>query len=133
MPAVVAARPASDKDEGAMGPPVQIENIQNLSEGDQEFQRKVIEAYLADMEGLMDAIEDAAEARNGQALKEKAHEIKGTSANFGAWGAQQAAGRLERIGEVENLESARDGVESLKKELARVKRFFLEYLASLEQ
>ncbi len=79
-----------------------MEIIQSLrdiqEEGGSDLLSELVEIYRADVPSLIDAMRDAITSGDATALRQAAHTLKGSSANLGAEGLAEIAGRLELIG-----------------------------------
>jgi HPt (histidine-containing phosphotransfer) domain-containing protein len=65
---------------------------------DRQLLRELIELFLAECPGMIEAIGAAIAASDAAALRHAAHALKGSVANFGATPAVAAARKLEKIG-----------------------------------
>ena len=75
---------------------IDISRIQETSDGDIEFEIELIEMYLEDAKDHIGHIGTHISNNNSSGLKQSAHTLKGSSANIGAVGMQEAASHLER-------------------------------------
>ncbi len=64
-------------------------------QGDTEFVRELVDAYVADSAGCIDAIEAAADAGDVDAMVRPAHTLKSSSATLGAMTLSATARTLE--------------------------------------
>jgi two-component system, sensor histidine kinase and response regulator len=113
--------------------PVQIQLVQEISDGDPDFERELIDTFLADNEQHLLALESALRELNAEMFKREAHTIKGSSANMGAKGMREIASRLEQIGASGELDPAFQVLASMKSEFEQVCNFFESYLTSREE
>jgi HPt (histidine-containing phosphotransfer) domain-containing protein len=60
--------------------------------------RDLLEAFIEEIPQNLAELHSAFEAREGKAIAEAAHKIKGSSAYIGATNAKELAGKLEKMG-----------------------------------
>ncbi len=89
--------------------------------GDLEALRELVDVFLADAPSLLTRIDEAIDAKDARAVRATAHTLKGAVSNFAAPSATKAAARLQRIGEGNDLGSARAASDVLRRELERVR------------
>jgi PAS domain S-box-containing protein len=128
---------ADEKDNPSLPPPaprlpvpVNIQRLNDITDGDREFERELIEAFLADTERHVTDLESAVREEDGEALKIQAHAIKGSSANAGARRLEEIAVRLEEIRVEKESERARELIEDLRSEFERVREYLLDHMES---
>jgi len=128
---------ADEKDNPSLPPPaprlpvpVNIQRLNDITDGDREFERELIEAFLADTERHVADLESAVREEDGEALKIQAHAIKGSSANAGARRLEEIAVRLEEIRVEKESERARELIEDLRSEFERVREYLLDHMES---
>jgi len=112
--------------------PVQIERIQEISDGDTDFERELILSFLSDMEPRFSALDTHVQEKNAEGIHQEAHAIKGSSANAGAKGMQEIAARIEIMGASGEMEAAPEALESLKSEFWQVRDFLHSYVKNLK-
>ncbi len=83
------------------------------SEGE-AFLREIVEIFLADAPGQIAAMRQALERKEGDALANAAHSLKGSSSNFGALRIQEDCRRLESMGRQGALEGAGTVIERIE-------------------
>jgi HPt (histidine-containing phosphotransfer) domain-containing protein len=76
-------------------PHLNLEHLQQISEGCREFERELIEIFLEDSHHHLQVLRQAIAATNLLQIYQTAHHLKGSSANVGASGVQSIAARLE--------------------------------------
>ncbi|MGH2401139.1 MAG: Hpt domain-containing protein [Candidatus Limnocylindria bacterium] len=93
-----------------------LEELRASVGGDTAFVRDLIEAYLADSAGQLEAIEAALAADDAEALVRPAHTLKSSSATVGAMDLSALARTLEMAGRAGSLgdAEARGAVERLR-------------------
>jgi PAS domain S-box-containing protein len=110
--------------------PVEIERIQEITDGDPEFEQELIESYLSDTRRRLAELESAVQEKNGEEVKRQTHTIKGSSANAGAKGLQEIARRMELVDAAETPGMALELLDDLKSEFERVNEYLQSYLDS---
>ncbi|HEY3329582.1 MAG TPA: response regulator [Capsulimonadaceae bacterium] len=86
-------------------------------EGDQELLLELIELFFEQSPGLKAEIEEAVEKRDSKALQNAAHSLKGSTANFAATAAYEAALRLEMMGRGNDFTDADEAYTLLEREI----------------
>jgi two-component system, sensor histidine kinase and response regulator len=74
--------------------------------GDGKLLRELIDLFLADCPRMVADVKSAIDAQDAEALRQAAHALKGSVANFAAASAVDAARRLERMGKDGDLSGA---------------------------
>ncbi len=113
--------------------PVEISQIKKLAEGDLNFERDLISAFLLDNEQRLQALESALQAMNLEILKREAHIIKGSCGHVGAKKMQEIACRLDQITTPAEADQAPGLFNNLKVEFEQVRDYFQDYLDSMAQ
>jgi signal transduction histidine kinase/DNA-binding response OmpR family regulator len=111
--------------------PVEIEQIQEVADGDVEFERDLIETFLSDSEEQIRRLEGALREQDAEEVRGRAHTIKGSSANVGAKVMQELAYQMERIGAGKELAQAPDVYSELKGAFEQAREFLQAHLRSL--
>lgn len=104
-------------------PPINLEYLNQVSEGDQDFESELIALFIDDANQHIQAAEMAAASRNFKALEREAHHLKGSSGNVGAQVMQSIASELEQAALQLSYESVADQILELKTGLAAVVEF----------
>ena len=112
--------------------PVEIEQIQEVADGDIEFERDLIETFLSDSEEQIRALEVALGEQDAEEVRGRAHTIKGSSANTGAKAMQELAYQMEKIGAGKELAQAPDVYSELKDAFEQARELLQAHLRSLE-
>jgi HPt (histidine-containing phosphotransfer) domain-containing protein len=98
---------------------------------DPAFVRELVETYLGDTPGLMEAIGLAVEADDAATLVRPAHTLKSSSATVGALRLSAVARELEFAGRAGTLEpSARALLDTARHEWTAVSEAFAAWLSS---
>jgi len=121
----------SQKKAPGLKKPVQIERIQEIADGDLDFEKELIATFLSDMEPHISALYRLVVEQDAEGVRAEAHAVKGSSANAGAKGMLELSNRLEIMGVSGEMESAPQVLENLKLEFEQVKHYFLSYIKDL--
>jgi HPt (histidine-containing phosphotransfer) domain-containing protein len=101
--------------------PLDKDALFELVDEDPEFLQQLIQTFQADCSVYMEAIRQAVDDRDADALIREAHGLKGAVANLQAESAQQAAHRLEEIGRNDRLDEAPSALKDLEDEIRRLR------------
>ncbi|WP_017715208.1 PAS domain S-box protein [Kamptonema formosum] len=118
--------PASSKSsvpDIAVGELMDMKRLNGVSGGDVEFQRELLEAFVADAAAKLAAIKQALHSNDFQTVVSQAHQLKGASSNVGVPSMQAAAKTLEMQAREQNLQGADELVASLENTLKLVEAF----------
>ena len=110
--------------------PVHIERLQEIADGDTDFEQELIRQFLLDLEKHLKTLDAALNERNLTLVKHEAHSIKGSSANMGAMRMEQMACQMESIGKGKELADASNVLLSMNSELEELSTFFEDYLTT---
>ena len=102
-----------------------IININSLNErldGDFELFKELSELFITESVNLLEAVENAVKAKNGEKIGKAAHTIKGAISNFSADRAFYAALALERLGKNNELDKVETAFIDLKKEIEQMQK-----------
>lgn len=116
-------KPMADQPENNVTP-VDMERLDEVTAGDEELRKELIELFIADTEERFVVLESAIAVKDAEELNRTAHSIKGSSANMGASTLQALALQLESLGSENQFEEAPALLSSLKNEYEIVKVFF---------
>ncbi len=120
------ARPgAADKasGDGAAGHALRVFDLHAamlVTEGDRGLLAEAVRLYLGLAPRQLEALEAALQRRDAQELQRAAHGMKGEFATLGAKAAAQAAGRLESLAAIGDLEAWRSALGALRFEVRRL-------------
>ncbi|MDA1141156.1 MAG: response regulator [Planctomycetota bacterium] len=98
--------------------PSGVSAILERTGGDRELASELIRLFLDSSEILITEMDESFSRGDAGALQDAAHSIKSSVGNFGASGAQKAAGELELMAERNDLDGAGATLETLKQEIA---------------
>jgi CheY-like chemotaxis protein/HPt (histidine-containing phosphotransfer) domain-containing protein len=114
----------------ALPVPVNLERLNEITDGDHAFERELIGSFLEDTARHVTDLESAVRQEDGEALKVQAHAIRGSSANAGARRLEEIAVRLESIRIEKESEGARELLEDLRFEFERVREYLRDHVES---
>jgi CheY-like chemotaxis protein/HPt (histidine-containing phosphotransfer) domain-containing protein len=129
MPDVPAPAPAERAPAEVLDEAVLLSRVDN----DLQLMQDLIDLYLADYPRLVDEIRTALERKDARALQRGAHSLKGCTSNLAAKLASEAAFKLEGLAHTGNWAEAANTLESLEKELARLKPALVAVRTETEQ
>ncbi|NJO08412.1 MAG: Hpt domain-containing protein [Leptolyngbyaceae cyanobacterium SL_1_1] len=93
---------------------IDLEQLQQISGGDPEFEQELLQLFVEDAAAQVEALRAAIAQQNGSAIEETAHHLKGASANVGATAIAQAASKLETSAYTKQSEQQRVLFEALQ-------------------
>ena len=102
---------------------VNRKRLNDITDGDAEFALELLQAYLVDAEQNLVKLRLALDANNSAEAADRAHALKGASANVGVTLMQETAARLERQARAQNLDGAGELAANLAKTLEQVRVF----------
>ncbi len=88
------------------------------------------ELFVSDMPKRMDELREALHKQDLQTVMEKAHTVKGISANLGALKLTETAADIEQLGEAMDEDGARRLVKVLERDFSEIQQHLTDYLAS---
>jgi HPt (histidine-containing phosphotransfer) domain-containing protein len=109
------------------GAPLDINRLQEISQGDTEFEGILLGAFQEDATQQLAAIRAAAEAGSAAQLAAAAHNLKGASSNIGAREAQHICAALERMNPAEDATGTQMLITQLEEEIQRITAFIGQY------
>jgi HPt (histidine-containing phosphotransfer) domain-containing protein len=113
---------------GTGGHPVELERLQEICCGDQEFERELIQIFLSDSLDRIRSMETALREKNLEIFRIQAHSIKGASANAGAERMTEIAQCMEQADKEGSPRDVFRLLEDLKGEYDRVRIFLTRHL-----
>jgi PAS domain S-box-containing protein len=116
-PAVAA--PASPSGEA----PVDLAALRDLVGDDLDFQRELIETFIASGDATLAQIVEALNANDLPAVRKSAHSLKGASANIRAQALSAAARELESRAAHDNAAACREQLQPLRAQFERTRDF----------
>ncbi|HBC41245.1 MAG TPA: Hpt domain-containing protein [Pseudanabaena sp.] len=88
--------------------PIDLEQLNQISEGDIEFEMEVLQIYVEDVQQRLEGIRLAITGGDKLQVMKEAHHIKGSSSNVGALQMRDLAVKLE------GLNLAQDSIKALE-------------------
>ena len=110
--------------------PVDMERLVELTDGDQNNLRELVELYLKQTAGQMEQLEAAVRANDADAVRRVAHSCAGASSTCGVRKLPPLLRELERQGQEGKLTSAKELYEQTIKEFEKVRGFLNPTLAT---
>jgi signal transduction histidine kinase/DNA-binding NarL/FixJ family response regulator/HPt (histidine-containing phosphotransfer) domain-containing protein len=123
-PSKAAIRIAGDPATGPIDPIDLLERV----EGDRALLSELVQAFLSTAPDQMRAIDAALDRGEGSAIVRAANTLRGSIGTFGALEAGNAAGRLEMLGTLGDLQAARQARRALEDEMQRLVKALRPYL-----
>lgn len=105
--------------------PIDPEQLNQISEGDIEFEVEVLQVYVEDISQRIDKIREAIAIQDYTQIKKQAHHIKGSSSNVGAVQMRVFAIQLEELEENQASEKVLTISEHMIEEMQAIERFIL--------
>jgi signal transduction histidine kinase/CHASE2 domain-containing sensor protein/DNA-binding response OmpR family regulator len=100
--------------------PIDFSYLHKLSEGNQDFERDILEVFTQTAQESLTSIKKAIACRDWSTIEHEAHKIKGSSTNIGARSLHYLAGKLEQQATEESQDAVENLVSDLEKELVQV-------------
>ena len=116
---IITHPPKPDLREPALDPRI-IDGLLQLSEDDDGFLEELFRAYLETFQICFRGMQDAFAQGDARSLRDRAHTLKGASANVGAWRLADHCNELQRMGESAQLDGADRWLVSVEAEFTRV-------------
>lgn len=105
------------------GPVFDIDHAREITDGDTEFLKELVELFNADCPQKLNAISRAIEDKDFKTLDEAAHSLKGASGNLGLTRLYELSLKLEKMGKSENTDGAYETFKELEEENERFEEF----------
>ena len=121
-PDVTLGPSSGDGESRALGEidPAVLDSLRGLVTEEGQF-REMIDLFLEDTPRRLQALHSALEASNAQALEQAAHQLKGSSGNFGALGMVRLCMDLEALARAGKMDEAAEQMRELEAEFQRVR------------
>ena len=104
-------------------PAFDMDHAREITDGDIEFLKELIEIFKADCAEKLAGISRAIKEKDFNALDETAHSLKGSSGNLGLTRVYELSWKLEKVGKAKNMEGANNIFKQLEEEFERFKNF----------
>jgi histidine phosphotransfer protein HptB len=111
--------------------PVNLEQLNQISEGDVEFEIEVLQVYVEDISQRLDKIRDQIVSNDWSQIMGQAHHLKGSSSNVGAFQVHLLALQLEELNSDQDVGKALEIIADMFLKLKDVELFIAEKIASL--
>jgi two-component system, sensor histidine kinase and response regulator len=89
----------------------------NAFDNDMDFFKEALEMFISDYPSMMDAIQEAVDAGDADALKRTAHALKGMVGNFQSKAAAESALELEEMGRSGKLAGSEKAMKNLTEQI----------------
>jgi PAS domain S-box-containing protein len=103
--------------------PVDLAALRDLVGDDTEFQRELIETFIASGDATLAQIVEALNANDLPTVRKSAHSLKGASANIRAQALSAAARELESRAAHDNADACREQLQPLRAQFERTRDF----------
>ena len=110
--------------------PIDLKQLNQISDGDIEFEIEVLQVYIEDVVERIDKIRKEITTNDRSQIMREAHHIKGASSNVGAWQIQALAMQIEKLDQYQ-LEEATEIIDDMLKKMKAVEQFIEEKSATL--
>ena len=118
---VPRAAPVMEPKAAAGGPElIDTRDVMSRFEGDLELLHEASELFRHSCPKLLSQLRESIHRGDGFAIARTAHTIKGSAANFGSAACMEAALKLEKMGEEQDLRNAEAAFQALESEIERL-------------
>jgi CheY-like chemotaxis protein/nitrogen-specific signal transduction histidine kinase/HPt (histidine-containing phosphotransfer) domain-containing protein len=124
--------PAKPATPAPLQPPVDMDRLLDLGNGDRESVRELIELYFQQTSGQLEQLSSAVLEKNADSVKRLAHSCAGASSTCGMKDIALILRELERQGNEGLTPGAADLVKKTEAEFGRIKLFLVNYMQSPE-
>ena len=107
-------------------PPIDIDRIMTRVGGRKQILKKMVDVFTEELPDQIAALHRAIDQQSPEDLRQAAHALKGSVANFDAKAAYEAASALEQMGKSNNLSQAPATCQTLEHELSAVQNALKE-------
>ncbi len=111
-------------------PSIDIDGIMTRVSGRKQILKKMVDIFLEELPDQIAALHRAIDQQSPEDLRQAAHALKGSVANFDANAAYQTAFALEQMGKSNNLSQASATCQTLERELSTVQKALKELTSS---
>ncbi|MCT7967546.1 Hpt domain-containing protein [Laspinema sp. D1] len=94
---------------------VNLERLQEISGGDREFERELLQAFVEDAWVSLNLLKNFLALNDYSAFSSQAHQLKGSSANMGITVIQNIALELDTKGQQQNIHGTEPDLENIEK------------------
>lgn len=106
-------------------PPVDVLRIENITNGDKEFQRELLVTFLEEAAQQIAFLEISLQRNDVKLIQNQAHSLKSASGSIGAKHLSHLSLTLEQLALAQNMTEAEKVFLSLKEEFEAVKQFLM--------
>ncbi|MCT7972648.1 Hpt domain-containing protein [Laspinema olomoucense] len=106
---------------------VNLDRLQEISGGDREFEREILQAFIEDAWVSLNLLKNFLTLNDYDAFSHQAHQLKGSSANMGIPMIQNIALELDTKGQQQNIQGTEPDLENIEKILHELE----EYLSKI--
>lgn len=106
--------------------PVDPDALIELVDRDLELLEALVNAFLKECPDYLEAIRAAVTEKDAEALQREAHKLKGAVGNLRAGPALEATERLEQLAESEDFGEVEGALETLEREVDRLRSALVE-------
>jgi histidine phosphotransfer protein HptB len=103
--------------------PIDIDQLNQISEGDIEFEIEVLQVYVEDVSQRLEQIREAIALHDYPQIMKQAHHIKGSSSNVGATQMQIFASKLEHLDRDQTPQNFLNFIDNMLDEIQVVKQY----------
>ena len=111
-------------------PPIDIDGIMTRVSGNMQILKKMVDIFTEELPDQIAALHRAIDQQSPEDLRQIAHALKGSVANFDANAAYQTAFALEQMGKSNNLSQAPATCQKLERKLSAVQNALKELTSS---
>lgn len=112
----------------ASSPPIDHHFLEEMTGGDSDFVRELLQEFLNTVPPLMQQIRAAIDAGDSTTLAQAAHTLKGSARSVGAHRLAEAAQVVERAAREHHLETAAEAAQTLAAEWQHVSHHIHQFL-----
>jgi len=113
--------------------PLDLQRLHKISRGKVQLQHRLIAAFLDASDTDVDDLAVAIDNNDLEAVRDRAHRLKGAAANVGARSLSQRAAELEALAVDRNLDAASPLLAGIENDLRRIHAYLEELSATSDQ
>ncbi len=111
--------------------PIDLDQLNQISEGDIEFEIEVLQVYVEDVHQRLEIMRGAIASSDHLQVMKEAHHIKGSSSNVGALRMRDLAVKLEELNLEQDSTKATELIEEMFLNIQAVEGFVAEKLSTV--
>lgn len=111
---------------------VNLDRLHEISGGDREFEREIVQAFVEDTRISLDLLKEFYIANDYLAFSNQAHQLKGSSANMGLVSLQTLAAELHLKGTQQNFQGVKQDLQSLENKIQELEDYLSQTSVELE-